>query len=107
MADKRILNKGLFKRHFRSLFNLKDKETLKMYIINFIQCASYLGYEDLSINEIKSFTQAFRIIYNDPANVDRDLLLDFLVLLALSHSDLSKFDSKSVAFINKALEQCE
>ena len=44
-----------------------------------------------------------RRIYKDPINVETDLLLDFMVILAISNTRYQDYDIKSNEFVERAL----
>ena len=48
-----------------------------------------------------------RRVYKQPEQVEPSLLLDYLVMLAISGRNFSEFEAKSVVFIERALELVE
>jgi hypothetical protein len=62
---------------------MKDKETVKKFMINFLKTCSYVGYTDGY--DIQNLTQVFRRIYKSPEDVEIDILLDFAMILAISN----------------------
>ena len=49
-------------------------------------------------------TTLLRRLYKKPSDVDSSLLLDYLIVLAVSGRYYHEFDDKSVAFIDSALD---
>ena len=78
---------------------------MKRYLANFLESIAYVGFTD-QIN-MEQVTQVLRRIYKEPANVDTDQLLNFLVTLAVSNSRFSDFDIKSKEFVERALDKIE
>lgn len=72
---------------------------------NFLHSIAYVGHtENINMEQV---TTVLRRIYKDPSNVEEDLLLDFLVTLAVSNARFEVFDIKSKDFVEKALDLIE
>ena len=80
---------------------MSDKVLVKKHLVNFLESISFVGFtEDINMGLL---TQAFRRIYKEPANVETETLLNFLVTMALSLARFNDFDVKSREFIEKSL----
>lgn len=71
-------------------------------LANFLQSVAYVGFTG-SIN-MEQITQVLRRIYKNPAHLDSDELLNYLVTLAISNARYQDFDLKSKEFVERALD---
>ena len=84
---------------------MKDRESVKKMIGEFLKTVSYVGYTDGF--DVEKLTQVFRRIYKSPEDVEIDTLLDFAMVLAISNSPYEEYDSKSKKFIIDTLDFIE
>jgi len=72
---------------------LTDKEAVKKHLKGFLNSCAYLGYTD-SLN-IEKLSQVLRRVYKNPESMELPMLLDYLVVLALSNSFYKAYDEKT------------
>jgi len=104
LSEKMMLYPKIMNNHFNSLFLMKNKEQLTEYFENFISRASLVGYADC---DMKKLIMALRLIHPDPKQLDKQLILDFLVMLSISDDYYKSMDAKSVKYVENMLDIIE
>ena len=85
---------------------MKDRKVVQGYLDQYISSCAYFGYEETH-NNIEKLTQVFRRLYKEPEQVDPMILLDYLVVLAVSGKYYQDFDEKSKQFIEDSISLVE
>eukprot|EP00352_Strombidinopsis_acuminata_P002742 CAMPEP_0176388030 /NCGR_PEP_ID=MMETSP0126-20121128/37234_1 /TAXON_ID=141414 ORGANISM="Strombidinopsis acuminatum, Strain SPMC142" /NCGR_SAMPLE_ID=MMETSP0126 /ASSEMBLY_ACC=CAM_ASM_000229 /LENGTH=171 /DNA_ID=CAMNT_0017755967 /DNA_START=610 /DNA_END=1125 /DNA_ORIENTATION=- len=93
LTKKNVLNPSLITLHFNTFMRLTDKEAVKKHLKGFLNSCAYLGYTD-SLN-IEKLSQVLRRVYKNPESMELPMLLDYLVVLALSNSFYKAYDEKT------------
>ena len=104
LSHKLIIDPKLMEAYFNGLFLMKNKEQLSEYINNFINKAAYLGHTNF---DIKKLLVAFRVLNPDIKDIDKNIVLNLLVLLSSSNLYYKDLDAKSVEYIEQCLDIVE
>ena len=104
LSDKMLLYPEIMSSHFNNLFLMKNKQQLKEYLSNFIRSSSKLGYANF---DMRKMIMAMRLLYPDPKQLDKELTLDFLILLSISDTYYKSMDKRSVAYVEEMLDIVE
>ena len=71
----------------------------------FLHSCAYLGYSNFDLSKL---TQVFRRIYKKPDKIeDINMILDYLITLALSDAYYKDFEEKDVAFVTQCIDIIE
>lgn len=84
---------------------MNDRELVKEYLRNYLKSSALFGFSNHL--DMKQTAQVMRRLYKTPLDCDSNQILDFLILLASSGQYYGDFDTKSVAWIEKALDFVE
>ncbi|CDW77558.1 UNKNOWN [Stylonychia lemnae] len=102
LTSQNIFHQELLEIHFDTFIKMKDKESVANYIKDFLHYSSYLGYSQF---DIQKCTQVLRRIYPNPESIqDVTLILDYLVVLAVSGDSYEEFDEKSKKFVEACID---
>ncbi len=89
-------------RHFATFMKMKDKKNVQLYLQAFVKTCSRLGFTDFDLAKL---TAVLRRIHKDPSQVPLPVLIDYLLVLALSPG--TDIDPKSEKWVEAALDLVE
>ena len=105
-TTKNVMHPDLIRNHFEELIKLSDKSKVQRVLGPLLKTCSYVGFtEGLNIEKL---SQTTRRIYKTPQDCkDISVLLDFMLLLALSSAPFEDFDPKTKQFIEQTLDHID
>ena len=105
-TTKNVIHPDLIRNHFEAFIKLTDKGRAKKILGPFLKTCSYVGYTDGL--DIEKLAQTTRRIYKTPGDCKEiSILLDFMIIIALSSAPFEDFDPKSKIFIEQTLDHVD